>query len=407
MCLMKKLILSLLISALATYVIYRLTMQYDREILSPHLTLHLAPDNDLVVPLHRHDSFHFSIYNCEEQIDIKEIQYRNDSIFFKMPVFGTEFKGLMSGKRIVGQWYNYLKGDDYTVHFEIRLDTQKVKKTSWATDFSGIYRCTFTDKDGNETAARALFSQDSMNNICGTFQTETGDYRYLSGKAKADFMEISTFDGSHAFWFWAGKKEDGTLVGKFRSGNHWFETWTAEKDSTFSLSDMKSLTYLLPGFNRFDFKMPNLVGDSISLNDTLYQNKVVIVQILGTWCPNCMDESRYLKTLYQKYNEHGLEIVGLDFEPDSSFNYYAKRIERFKRDLDIPYPILKAGLSNKTEARKALPMLNKIISYPTAIILDRKGDIVEIHTGFSGPGTGDAYKKYCKETESLIETLLK
>jgi len=57
-------------------------------------------------------------------------------------------------------------------------------------------------------------------------------------------------------------------------------------------------------------------------------------------------------------------------------------------------------------AAKALPMLNKVISYPTAIFIDKKGKVREIHTGFSGPGTGEDDEQYKKETQELIEELL-
>ena len=73
----------------------------------------------------------------------------------------------------------------------------------------------------------------------------------------------------------------------------------------------------------------------------------------------------------------------------------------------LPYTVVLAGQSRKSEAQKSLPMLNKIISYPTAIFINRQGEIEEIHTGFSGPSTEGAYNIYTAETERLVRTLLK
>jgi hypothetical protein len=100
-------------------------------------------------------------------------------------------------------------------------------------------------------------------------------------------------------------------------------------------------------------------------------------------------------------------VIGLDFEPNPTLNYFKNRMKRYREDLGVDYTLLLAGSSDKHKASEALPMLNQVLSFPTAIIIDRKGNIREIHTGFSGPGTGPAYEKYTLETEELILNLLK
>jgi thiol-disulfide isomerase/thioredoxin len=400
---MKKLLLLLL--ALAALYFVRSRYYGPRTVIEPQLRLSLTSNAEISVPFTLYDSFHFSIKNCEEEIHIKEISYSNDSVFFKLPVFGTEFKGELSTTMFEGEWHNYLKSETYTIPCRINLEKEFIRKHKESVDFSGTYRVEFKDAEGQITPAIAHFALTD-NEVCGTFQTETGDYRYLSGRVSGKSMELSTFDGSHAFYFIAAMNEDETLDGVFRSGTHWVESWTAEKDLNYALSDMKKLTYLKEGFDKLAFSKPDIHGDTVTLEDSMFQNKVVIVQVLATWCPNCMDESRFLAKMYEKYHSKGLEIIGLDFEKDTSFGYYQKRVKRFSQDLNIEYPILLGGPSNKHEAQKSLPMLNKILSYPTAIFLDRNGEIVEIHTGFAGPGTGKAYKVYIEETESLIQTLL-
>ncbi len=119
-----------------------------------------------------------------------------------------------------------------------------------------------------------------------------------------------------------------------------------------------------------------------------------------------MDESRYLKSIYDKYQSEGLEIISLAFERMEDEKTAFKRIEKLKNDLELPYQILLAGKSNKKEAAKALPMLNHILSFPTAIYLNKKHEIVKIHTGFAGPGT-PVYDDYVKKNKLFLEQLLK
>ena len=365
-------------------------------------------DKSLVLPVNagfNSDVFVFS--NDEEKIEATEIEYSGDSIHITMPVFGSEFKGLIGSNSISGYFYNYNKGGEYKIPFvasygiKERFEVEE-KGTS---DISGTWDAFFLSTGGDSTKTIASFRQ-SGSMVKGTFFTEIGDYRYLEGVMDGNQLKLSTFDGAHAFLFTADLGEDGNMVGIFRSGHTFKQNWIASKNENAKIRGMKELTYLKEGYDKLTFSFPNVEGRLISLEDEKYQNKVVIAQIFGTWCPNCMDETRYLVDLHNKYHSKGLEIIGLAFETTPTLEYFKPRVERFKNDLNVPYELILAGPANKRKAAEALPMLNHILSYPTAIIIDRMGEIQEIHTGFSGPGTGEAYSIYKKEMEELIEKLL-
>lgn len=345
------------------------------------------------------------IKNADERIEVNEITYKADSIFISIPVFGSEFKGKMTNNSISGEYYNYNKTKISPIPFKASFEVEERFKTTEkpTVNFSGNWQANFGSAE-KPSPAIGIFSQNE-NIVSGTFQTEVGDYRYLQGAVNGNKMQLSCFDGAHAFLFTA-TQTDGKLDGMFYSGDTWKQKWTAVKTDSPKLGDMKLLTFLKPGYDKFTFSFPNDKGEAISLQDERYKNKVVIAQIFGTWCPNCMDETRYLVELYKKYNSQGLEIIGLDFETKTDFEYFEKRITRFRKDLNVPYELVLAGPANKKLAAEALPMLNKIISYPTAIFVDKKGNVREIHTGFSGPGTGENYEHYKKETEELVEKLI-
>jgi thiol-disulfide isomerase/thioredoxin len=137
------------------------------------------------------------------------------------------------------------------------------------------------------------------------------------------------------------------------------------------------------------------------------KDKVVIYQIMGTWCPNCIDEIRYFKELHKKYHDQGLEIVALAYEVGTNEKSQIKRLKAFKKRLSIPYSVVLAGTSSKEVASAQFPMLNGIMSFPTSVVVGKNSKIEYIHTGFSGPATGEIYEKYVKEMDVLIETLLR
>ena len=145
----------------------------------------------------------------------------------------------------------------------------------------------------------------------------------------------------------------------------------------------------------------------VSLGDKKFENKPVIIQIMGSWCPNCMDESVYFSQLYKQYNNAGLEIVALAFEKTTDQDKATAQVLRMKNRLKIEYDVLVTQQTGKEKAGEVLTALNKITAFPTTIFLNREHRIVKVHTGFSGPATGSEYDIYKQRTENLVKQLLK
>lgn len=357
-----------------------------------------------------------TIINAEERIQVTDITIGDDDqVSIKLPVFDSEIKAkLQKGNdgttTLLGAWHNYNK-KDYGIAFEAKYSDQtrfhnttlKTKKPTQTVE--GKWEVMFSPNTEDAYPAMGIFEQTLEGKVSGTFLTETGDYRYLEGIFDGENLQLSCFDGAHAFLFeatWADEK----LKGKFYSGKHWEEPWVAERKEEVKLAKMDTLTYLKAGYKRLEFSFPDLNNKMVSLSDPKFQNKAVIVQILGSWCPNCMDETRFLVELYEQYHEQGLEIIGIDYEVINRFEKFEENITKLKKDLNIPYTMVFGGAAKKTEASKTLPMLNHIMSYPTAIFIDRQGHIQKIHTGFAGPGTGVYYEDYKKATVKLVDSLL-
>jgi thiol-disulfide isomerase/thioredoxin len=145
----------------------------------------------------------------------------------------------------------------------------------------------------------------------------------------------------------------------------------------------------------------------VSLADVQYRNRVCIIQIMGTWCPNCMDETVFLDSIYRARREEGLEIIGLAFERNSDFASATARIKKTVQHLHVSYPVLLGGVARKGEVEKVVPALKGFFSYPTTLILDRRKNIVKVHTGFSGPATGASWEEYRQEFNKTLDRLLR
>jgi len=358
----------------------------------------------------KENSFKIVFSNDTEEIIYDDIYIDGNNFKVTDPVFNSWFEGeIINENKVKGVWHKEDKS--YNIPFTaVKSNRKRFQKPEFTnekqTDVSGKWQVDFSRENPEDYyPAIGLFKQQGEY-LTGTFLTETGDYRFLEGNMYGEEFYLSCYDGAHLFLFKAILKND-TLKGRFWSGNHWEEPWIAYRNEDAKLSDPDSLTYLKEGYNNLAFTFPNTEGKQVSLTDDKYKNKVVIVNIMGSWCPNCKDETAYLAKLYQAKQKEGLEIVALSFNKTKDFEKSKATLNKLKTHFNADYDFLIAGKANKIEAAKALPMLNHVMSYPTSIFIDRKGNIRKIRTGFYGPSTGDYYTRYIEQVDDFIDKLLK
>jgi len=344
------------------------------------------------------------IENAGERIVIEDIEQLGSNYKLSLPVFATYLTMRKEDSLMQGFFVNP-DAENYRLAFRARRGAGprfRVRQEPCC-DLSGKWATYFNHGQEEPKPALGFFEQEGSR-VTGSFATETGDYRYLEGVITGDSLYLSTFDGIFLYRFNARLHQD-TLYGEQYSGRSGYRRFKAYRDASFALRDADSLTYLKEGYRTVDFSFPDLQGKNWSLSDSRFSNKGVIIQIMGSWCPNCMDESRYLKQQYEKYHEQGLEVVGLTFELAKDSATALSRARKMAGDLDLPYPILMAGYTRAEEPEEALPMLNHIMSFPTAIYLNPRHEVVKIHTGFAGPGT-PLFGKFVEENEKTILSIL-
>lgn len=258
----------------------------------------------------------------------------------------------------------------------------------------------------DEDPAIGLFKCTSKGEATGTFLTTTGDYGYLAGVFNGQNLRLSNFDGAHAFLFIARMGEDGVLNGDFWSRDTLVDTWTATKDPNATLPDAFTMTKGVDNADLAKVAFPDVNGKVRSLADPDLVGKARVIEVFGTWCPNCHDASHYLADLHRRFRDRGLVVVGLAFELTGDLPRDTQQVKTFAQRHQIDYPLLVAGVSDRDKASASLPMLDKLRAYPTLIVLDGAGKVRGVYTGFSGPATGDAYTAFQTKFESLIEGLL-
>ena len=352
-----------------------------------------------------------TILNASEKLTVTEVESKDDSILIKLPFFASSLIAKQTSPTLLKGYYikNYVTRKQiipFTAHFGIKSRFSVNQKPLH--NLSGTWDVIFIDSNKDSTKAIGNLVQ-KKGKVTGSFLTPTGDYRYLEGVLNGDTLKLSGFDGGFANLFTAIIKDDNTIQkADFYTGASGHESWSAVRNDYAKLPDEYGHSHLKLGESKLDFKFKDTKGNWVSINDEHFKNKVVIVQILGSWCPNCMDETSFLSDYYKKNKHRGVEILGLAYERTEDFEISQKALSTFQQRFSVEYPFLITGVtaSDPQRTEKTLPQIDHLDAFPTTLFIDKKGQVRKIHTGYDGPGTGKFYEAFKKEFEELVTSLL-
>ena len=372
-----------------------------------------SPGGDLPFGLEIHrdgDGLSGFLVNGAEKIEVPRIALTANRLVVSIEHYDAVITATLSpdGRRLEGAWEKTAGPDERShlaFHATAGLQSRFAVGTS-STQAAEIDGRWAVDFESDDDTAIALFERQPDGSIHGTFMTATGDYRFLAGSFDNRRLRLSVFDGAHAFLFDARLRDDGTLAGDFWSRDTWHETWTARRDDDVKLPNPFDQTRWTEGADLSRAVFPDLEGNLRSLADPEFAGRARILEVFGSWCPNCNDATSYLGELHRRYADRGLSIVGLAFEMTGDFERDAQQVRTYADYHGIEFPLLLAGLSDKDEASRAFPLIDRVRSFPTTIFLHGDGRVRAVHTGYSGPATGHAHQELRSKFESLIEELL-
>ena len=330
---------------------------------------------------------------------VRDVSRRGDSLFVTMPLFSSGFA---------------LAIHDNIVEGKFLRATYDMDVKAWP----GIDKRFLAEPSENSSLAagrwlvnlgeREIIGEFSENNgrVTGSFLTPSGDYRFFEGILdQSGELMLSCFDGGFIRLFSARLEGKDSLSDvKLYSGFNNLEHGYAKRNENAQLPDAYAVTGMKKGYTTFGFSFPDLNGTAVSLKDERFKNKVVILQISGSWCPNCLDESKFLSEMKSKYDP-SLEVVALAFERAEEYAAAKSEAMKLVEAAGINYNVLVTGHS-PARLKEALPELDNFKAFPTTVYIDKKGNVRRIHSGFNGPGTGIHYKKFAEEFTTFVDTLI-
>ena len=351
------------------------------------------------------DSKTLQLINGKETIDLDQWFLKDDSINYPLSVFDAVLRiPFPIPDPIAGR---YCKLDSrvpgYFLPFQTIVQNKKGGHESVKPSpvLPKTWKCLFSE-DGMEQDSGYMILEQNGNILHSTILTNTGDYRFLNGEIIGEKAFLQTFDGGHTYYF------EMMFDSDFKSWEGFFYYGRSGKQNF--TGRVVSENFLATGFSdkppsgNFHFTALDSNGMRKTEMDPDLKGKALVVQIMGTWCPNCLDESRFLVESYSGKPDN-VAFVGLAFERKNNLEYASNRIKVVKNKLRIPYPIHWAGISNKDSATKVFHSQFPVTSFPTTVFVKKDGTVLKIHSGFAGPATGFYYDKWKQEFAILLKEL--
>ena len=377
-----------------------------------------TPTGDLPFLVEFQDEQAF-ILNGPERIPVPSALRSANGFTLEFPHYDSKLIASVSEEgsgSLEGQWTK-VRGADRSA--QVKLTATALGEQESAARFEPLPSGPTADLPGrwaiqfesSDTLAVGVFEADARDGaagrpVTGTVLTHVGDYRYLAGRLDGDRLRLSCFDGAHAFLFDASLDASGQLAGTFQSGDWWTESFQAKPDPNATLPDPFQQVRALPGSSLFHLSGLDTHGAEQRLIDLELAGKPLVVQIFGSWCPNCHDEAAYLAKLAPRFAERGVGFLGLAFELTGDPARDLEQVERFAARYGVEYPLLLMGTADKRSAAEALGLLDAVLSFPTTLFVDAAGEIRGVHSGFSGPATGTDHELLTAEFERRIEELI-
>ncbi len=269
----------------------------------------------------------------------------------------------------------------------------------------GLWQIGGVKSNKGEAAWRFIVRQSGAEVTAAILRVD-GDTGALAGTWRNGKFVVSHFSGARPLVLELTPQQDGSLeIVRNRD-----EKLIAVRATDAKLKDVPEPTdpsrhsSVKDPTEPFRFSFPDITGKTLSNTDERFKNKVVIVSISGSWCPNCHDEAPFLAELHRKFRDKGLEIIALSFEEEAQKAKGYPRLLAFNKRYGVEYPVVLAG--EQADLAEKVPQIHNLNSFPTTIFLGRDGLVRGVHAGFAGAASGAFHDSAKEEITATVERLL-
>jgi thiol-disulfide isomerase/thioredoxin len=346
------------------------------------------------------------LFNGDDKVVASGASFENGTLVLNFDSYAAKLEAKLQDGALVGEYGPMLK-KIYPVTARRHQPAAKLQGDLSIPSIDGLWEVPVQSAKG-EKAWRLIVQQKGAADVSAAILRVDGDTGALTGGYKDGKFVLSHFSGGRPSLMILTPSADGTLAVEM-TDLHGKSQMTATRPDVARAkglpepTDPDHHTTVKDASEPFRFSFPDLSGKIVSNTDARFQGKVVLVNITGSWCPNCHDEAPFLAELYRKYRSRGLEIVALSFEEGDQLQN-PTRLRAFMKEYGIDYTVLLGGVPDDRDAKLTQPV--NLNSWPTTFFLGRDGRVRFVHAGFPGPASGALYRQAVKEFYAQVESLL-
>jgi thiol-disulfide isomerase/thioredoxin len=346
------------------------------------------------------------LFNGDDEVVASGASFHDGTLVLNFDSYAAKLEAKLQDGALVGQYGPMLK-KIYPITARRHPAASFLQGNLSVPSINGLWEVPVKSSKG-ELAWRLIVRQKSATDVSAAILRVDGDTGALTGGYKDGKFVLSHFSGGRPSLMILTPASDGTLAIDMTDLHGTSQMTAARPDVARAKglpppTDPDHHTAVKDPAEPFRFSFPDLNGKIVSNTDARFQGKVVLVNITGSWCPNCHDEAPFLVELYRKYRNQGLEIVGLSFEEGDQLTN-PSRLRAFMKEYGIDYTVLLAGTPDDRDAKLTQPV--NLNSWPTTFFLGRDGRVRFVHAGFPGPASGDLYRQAVHEFYAQVESLL-
>ncbi len=345
------------------------------------------------------------LYNGDVPVTSTAVRRQGDSVVVEFAHLATRFEGVLSDGAFRGRYGNERRG--FHPVEAAPVGTATARSAVPAPNIDGEWYLPAETAKG-ERAWRFVVRQQGVA-VSATILRVDGDAGALTGTWTGTRFELSHFAGTRPARLEVDPQADGTLrltLHSPRGAPRIFEALRPDLARARGLpepADAATHTRVRDSAEPFRFAFPDLDGRLVTERDARFAGKVVVVNVTGSWCPNCHDEAPFLADLYRRYRDRGLEVVALDFEEAEQLEDLG-RLRAFVAKYGIEYPYLVAGEPSDVAAK--LPQAVNLNTWPATFFLDREGRVHAVRSGFAAKASGPYHDALVREYIAIVEELL-
>jgi thiol-disulfide isomerase/thioredoxin len=341
-----------------------------------------------------------AFFNDDERVHSTKGSYQADSLVLEFAQYASSLQAKWSDGRLTGA---YARTGQLAYAFQASPHAATTPVSGKIPSIAGAWEIAVKSPKGE--AAWRFFVRQSGPEVTASILRVDGDTGALSGSYQGGKFVLSHFSGARPLLLEVTPSADGSLA-LVQNGKPPYRALRSSQARAQKLplpADPSRWTSVKDPSQPLRFSASDLSGKTVTESDPRFKGKVVLVNVMGSWCPNCHDEAPFLQELYRTYRKRGLEIVALSFE-DSAQLKDPLRLRAFIASYGLEYTVLLGG--EPSEVSDKLPQALNLSTWPATFFVARSGLVRGTHAGFAGKATGAAHEQLKAELRATVEKLL-